>query len=179
MLISKIFSKRTIITAIMLIIFAALIYVFAFTVLEKPIPYMTQDEYMNTFGIRNMCSYDSIKLAKKAELIDEAVNAEGWITLIFDGYQIEFRPDKILANIMITSPDYSLGQLEIGIGSTAEDVMNAYKNQKKVNDTRQNEIGYIDGPEGNASDDSLNPWIFFELNERTRVERIIICPLGI
>lgn len=142
---------------IILLLFCILNYI------TKNIPY--ERNYFKKIGMsKNGVGYKYEDMIKDYGNPKGEENLEnGWKKAVYDNLVISFEPEisglYFLANIVITKGEYKFGRKKIGIGSTKEDVLKAYKN---IDISYDSPYTYIDG----------NIYIQFYIDNNDKVYKI-------
>jgi len=141
----------------------------------KYVPHFYEKNYFDKLEIKPFITYDEfIKTQGKPTKIETKYETKKQV-LTYDGFKAIFNEHKTLDYVSITTTKYRFGDKNIGVGSTIQEVKDAYKNQMQISDTDQDEIGYIDGYLNDNFDHNHSiPWVFFNSNEKQIVIEVRI-----
>jgi hypothetical protein len=121
--------------------------------------------YFERIGIKDAWLYEEIISDKGVPIRSKKVGGE--LKVYYDGLTLVFKegsPDYFLIRAEITGKQFRYGIGSIGIGSTRNQIQDAYRNIRKVIDLDKDEYGVIDN----------GVWVLFEFNSDDKVKKIML-----
>ena len=117
--------------------------------------------YFGPIGFKPNISYEGL-IAKKGIPL-EIIEDEDYY-LIYDEftYVAGSKKNFVFKRLEITGKGIRFGKNKLGIGSTREEVENAYKRTTRITDTEKDVFGVIDGLRSSSLE---NPWIEYHFTE--------------
>lgn len=154
-------------------IIAALIVIISIKVLLKMYCPIYEINYMGKLGISfnrfKKYTYVKEKLGEPVEQYEEAINSKyPNKELVFQYESFLYITDgrNVLRRIEITGDDIRFGKNKIGVGSSKQEVIRAYRKVRKLKGCPDDIFGVIDG---------INKfWVQFEFDSQDIVKKIII-----
>lgn len=128
-------------------------------------PFVYSTMYFEKIGIKDVWLYKKIISDKGAPIRSKKINNE--LKVYYDGLTLVFDEeitDYFLKRAEITGKQYRYGIRSIGIGSTRNQIQDAYRNIQKMIDLDKDEYGVIDN----------GVWVSFVFNSDDKVKKILL-----
>lgn len=124
--------------------------------------------YFKKLGIPDLVAYEKL-LEIKGAPIREYEDQDGQLVVEYEGVAFAYTSCGPRADIF--GDRYRFGRKKVGVGSTREEVEDAYKGIRIISDVSSNEFGVIDGWQYEFES---RPWILYTFDENNVVGKISV-----